>query len=117
MTRAENTLRLFLGDDTYALLERQGFLDVSSVRYASEQRVYRLRRDPAKQRERRVRVYQDVPADDWWLTVWLGLLSDEDATLSVVQRHNVFPPFSDGNERETIPAVWRPRATGIVAQV
>jgi len=121
--RAAATLEFFLGQETYTLLEHQGFLDVPSVRYASEQRVYRLRRDPHKQRERRVRVYQngvyskdfciirnqDVPADDWWLTVWLGLLSDEDATLSVVQQHNVFAPFSDGHERETIPAIWTPR--------
>jgi hypothetical protein len=126
---AEDTLKLFLGEETYALLERQGFLDVSSVRYANEQRVYRLRRDPAKQRERRVRVFQGqtywkdfciirervdaIPEADWWLTTFMMLLSDEQAALSVVQRNNIFPPHSDGREQEVIPAVWRPRVQAI----
>ena len=40
----------------------------------------------------------------------LGLMSDEDTTLEVVNpRYNIFPPYSDGQERETIPAIWRPR--------
>lgn len=127
---AEQTLRLFMGEETYALLERQGFLDVSSVRYAHERRVYRLRRDPAKRRDRRIRVFQngsyykdfcvvraqDVPEADHVLGLFLGLLSDEEATLSVVNpRYNIFPPNSDGPERETIPAIWRPRAQGISA--
>lgn len=122
---AEQTLALFLGEEVYGQLERRGFLDVSSVRYASEQRVYRLRRDPAKRRERRIRVFthgtyakdfcivagQNCPSDDVFLTVFLGLLSDEDTTLSVVNpRYNIFPPYSDGQERETVPAVWTPRA-------
>lgn len=82
--RAENTLRLFLGETLYAQLEQQHFLDVSSTCYASEQRVYRVRRDPAKNRDRRVRVFrhnnyvndfcivrsQDVPEADHWLTVF-----------------------------------------------
>jgi hypothetical protein len=122
--RAENTLRLFLGESLYAQLERQHFLDVSSVCYASEKRVYRVRRDPAKRRERRVRVFtdgryvrdlcivrgQDVPEADHWLTVWLSLISDEERALSVVGPHNIFPPHSDDyyeREEETIPAVWR----------
>ncbi len=122
--RAENTLRLFLGEQVYAQLEQQHFLDVSSVRYAGEQRVYRLRRDPAHRRERRVRVFehgryvrdycivrgQDVPEADHLLTVWLGLLSDEMETISVVQRDNIFEPYSDGSERETLPARWQARA-------
>ncbi len=125
--RAENTLRLFLGEELYAQLERQHFLDVSSVRYASERRVYRVRRDPAKRRERRVRVFtngryvndfcivrgQDVPEADHWLTNFLSLLSDEERALSVVQAYNIFPPHSDDyeqREEETIPAVWRPQA-------
>ncbi len=126
---AEQTLALFLGQETYALLERQSFLDVSSVRYAEEQRVYRLRRDPAKSRDRRIRVFQhnrytrdlcvirgmECPEADGFLTNFLGLLSDEDAALSVVQSHNIFRPYSDGNERETIPAVWHPRMTPIIA--
>lgn len=122
--RAANTLRLFLGEEMYDQLERQGFIDVPSVRYASEQRVYRLRRDPAHLRDRRIRVFErgryvrdfcvvramDCPADDGFLTNFLGLLSDEDAALSVVQSHNIFPPYSDSTERESIPAVWRSRA-------
>lgn len=125
--RAENTLRLFLGEELYTRLERQHFLDVSSVRYAAENRVYRVRRDPNKQRDRRVRVFvhshyvndfcivrgQDVPEADHWLTVFLGLISDEERTISVVQEYNVFPPHSDdyqGREEETIPAIWQPRA-------
>src|SRR6266702_4619078 len=96
------------------------FLDVPSVHYAAAQRVYRLRRDSAKAHERRVRVFergqyskdfcivrgQDVPEADWWLGLFLGLMSDEQSTLSVVGRHNVFSPFSDGEERETVPPVW-----------
>src|SRR5262249_25158139 len=50
--RAENTLRLFLGETLYQQLETNHFLDVSSVRYAGEQRVYRLRRDPSKRFDR-----------------------------------------------------------------
>jgi hypothetical protein len=124
-TRAENTLKLFLGDTLYALLEREHFLDVSSVHYANEQRVYRLRRDPYKEQERRVRVFknrvytedncivknQDVPEADFYLTRFLMFLSDENIALSVVRSYNVFPPYSDGTERETMPAVWTPRAT------
>jgi hypothetical protein len=125
--RAENTLRLFLGEELYTRLEHQHFLDVSSVRYAHEQRVYRLRRDPAKQRDRRVRIFnfnryvndycivraQDVPEADHWLTVFLRLISDEDALLSVVQSYNIFPPHSDDyyqREEEIVPAIWQPAA-------
>jgi hypothetical protein len=124
--RAENTLRLFLGEELYGQLERQHFLDVSSVDYAQEQRVYRVRRDPAKQRERRVRIFkrnlyvndycivraQDVPEADHWLTVFLNLISDEQGALSVVQQYNVFPPHSDDyqqREEETVPAIWQER--------
>jgi hypothetical protein len=121
--RAEQTLRLFLGERLYQQLETRGFLDVSSVRYAEEQRVYRLRRDPGKQCERRVRVFergrylndfcivraQSVPEADHFLTVFLGLLSDEEATLSVVKRHNMFAPNSDEWEHETVPAIWQAR--------
>ncbi len=125
--RAENTLRLFLGEVLYAQLERQHFLDISSVRYAVEQRVYRVRRDPAKRRERRVRVFvhgeyvrdlcivrgQNVPEADFWLTVFMSLISDEERALSVVEEYNIFPPHSDDydcREEETIPAVWQARA-------
>ena len=121
--RAEQTLRLFLGDALYTQLEEHGFLDVSSVQYGIEKRVYRLRRDPSKQRERRVRVFehgryirdyclvrgQDVPEADHFLTVFLGLLSDEVTTLSVVGKYNIFNPNSDGNEREILPVSWRAR--------
>lgn len=119
--RAENTLRLFLGEQLYTQLEQQGFLDVSSARH--QDRVYRVRRDPSKTRERRVRIFdqggyvkdfcivraQDVPEADHFLTVFLGLLSDEQATLSVVQSYNVFGPYSDGREQERLPAHWQPR--------
>ncbi len=125
--RAENTLRLFLGEQLYQQLEQQHFLDVSSVRYAPNQRVYRVRRDPAKRRERRGRVFeknryindsclvraQAVPEADHWLTVFLHLLSDEDGALSVVQSYNVFSPHSDDypdREEETVPAIWQQRA-------
>jgi hypothetical protein len=126
---AEQTLALFLGEELYGQLERQGFLDVSSVRFADERRVYRLRRDPARRRERRVRVFQNgvyhhdacivrdqtVPEADFWLTNWFMFLSDEQAALAVVQSYNIFPPYSDGSERETIPAVWRPRQVAALA--
>lgn len=122
--RAENTLRLFLGEELYTRLEHQHFLDVSSMLYPQEQRVYRLRRDPARQRERRVRVFkrglytndfcivrgQDVPEADHWLTNFLTFISDEAGAISVVQNYNVFPPHSDDyyqHEEETVPAIWR----------
>jgi hypothetical protein len=125
--RAENTLRLFLGETLYTQLERQHFLDVSSIRYTSEQRVYRVRRDPAKRNDRRVRVFrhgtyvndfcivrsQDVPEADHWLGVFLRLISDEEGQLSVVGQYNIFPPHSDDyaqREEETIPAIWQPQA-------
>jgi hypothetical protein len=125
--RAENTLRLFLGEALYAQLEQQHFLDVSSVRYAAERRVYRIRRDPAKRRDRRVRVFidgqyvqdlcivrgQDVPEADHWLTIFMSLISDEEHALSVVQHYNIFTPHSDDYpqiEEETIPAIWQARA-------
>jgi hypothetical protein len=41
--------------------------------------------------------------------VFLGLLSDEQATLSVVHCYNIFGLNSDGPEPETIPAFWQPR--------
>lgn len=129
---AEQTLVLFLGETLYNQLEQQGFLDVSSVRYANEQRVYRLRRDPRKERERRVRVFRlsayssdfcivrdnpnNYPEADFFLTNFLLFLSDENAALAVVNPHyNIFPPFSDSTERETIPAVWHPRVTASMA--
>ncbi len=119
--RAARTLQLFLGP-LYTQLETQGFLDVSSQRYP--QRVYRLRRDPQHLRDRRVRVFerghyvrdlcivraQECPADDHYLSTFLRLISDEEGILQVVKRHNVFNPYSDGRERETVPAVWLPRA-------
>ena len=119
--RAENTLRLFLGPQ-HALLERQGFLDVSSGLHPG--RVYRLRRDPQRRYERRVRVFeqgryqadycivraQSVPEADHFLTLFFGLVADERRILSVVQRGNIFSPNSDGQERETTPAVWQARA-------
>lgn len=122
--RAENTLRLFLGETLYARLEQQHFLDVSSTLYAAQQRVYRIRRDPEKQYERRVRVFegghytydycivrgQQVPEADHWLTVFLRLISDEAGILSVVREYNVFPPYSDGLEQEQVPAIWQARA-------
>ena len=120
--RAENTLRLFLGETLYGQLTEQGFLDVSSVQTPG--RVYRLRRDPHHRHERRVRVFeqgcyvhdycivrgQDVPEADHFLTVFLQLLSDEERTLSVVRAHNMFGPHSDGPEPERTPAVWAARA-------
>lgn len=54
---------------------------------------------------------QDVPEADHWLTVFLGLISDEREVLRVVQHHHVFPPYSDGYEEETASAVWIPRAS------
>jgi|GEM_PF-1121474 len=119
--RAENTLRLFLGPQ-HALLERQGFLDVSSG--LTPGRVYRIRRDPHRRYERRVRVFeqgvyvrdlcivraQSVPEADHFLTLFFGIVADERRILAVVQRGNIFGLHSDGHERETVPAVWQPRA-------
>ncbi len=125
--RAENTLRLFLGTSTYALLEHQHFLDVSSGLRPG--RVYRVRRDPQKRYERRIRVFADgryvndfcvvraqsVPEADHYLTVYFGLIANEAWVLSVVGHGNVFTPWSDGNEREPVPAIWQPRAVPVSA--
>jgi len=121
--RAENTLRLVIGDDLYQQLETQHYLDVSSVAFARQERVYRVRRDPAKLRDRRVRVFehgryvhdfcivraQVCPEADEWLTVFLRLLADEAGALSVVKPGNIFPPNSDDPGREIEPAIWRYR--------
>lgn len=117
--RAEACLRMFLGP-RYAQLCSNGFLDVSSRRFP--QRVYRVRIDPARRVDRRVRVFehgrytQDLcivrqdrqqPAADCWLTVFLGFMSDEQHVLRVVGQHNIFRPHSDGAEQEHLPAVWQ----------
>jgi hypothetical protein len=47
--------------------------------------------------------------------IFLLLLSDEMSALSVVQASNVFPPYPDGSERETVPAVCQARALQAVA--
>jgi len=123
--RAEESLQFFLGEQLYSKLETNHFLDVSSYTYPD--RVYRLRRDPYKTRDRRVRVFehgtyvkdfcivrgQDVPEADHVLSVFLGLMSDEMKTISVVKTYNIFSPHSDDysqREEETLPAVWRARS-------
>ena len=126
--RAENTLRLFLGETLYAKLERDGYLDVSSVAFADRKRVYRLRRDPQKASERRVRVFEHgrhvndyclvrgqvgIPEADHFLTLFLRLLSDERELLRVVTGGNIFRPDSENFGPERVPAVWMPRA-GVV---
>lgn len=123
--RAEATLRMFLGP-LYGTLQRQGFLDVSSRQYL--ERVYRLRIDPDRRCDRRVRVFeagryvrdlcivrQDrmTPVQDGFLTVFMGLLSDEQHVLRVVGQHNIFSPYSDHHERETVPATWVPRGEAL----
>jgi hypothetical protein len=136
--RAEGTLRLMLGDETYGRLLQVGYLDVPSVRYADRRRVYRLRRDPARNSDKRVRVFEDVggrmtyardfcivrqsyavPEADHFLTKWLGLLSDEDSIIGVVGRHNIFSPHSDDDwgrrlEETTLP-VWHDPRPAVVA--
>lgn len=53
--RAEHTLQFFLGQQ-YALLQQHHFLDVPSRHFPG--RVYRLRIDPHRQSDRRIRVYE-----------------------------------------------------------
>jgi hypothetical protein len=131
--RAEGTLRLLLGDRLYTQLLGDGHLDVPSAQYAARQRVYRLRRDPARHRDMRVRVFEavdgrmtyvqdfcivrrspSVPEADHFLTKWLGLLSDERRLLEVVGPHNIFAPHSDDYDRRidepTLPVWSRPGA-------
>lgn len=126
--RAEGTLRLMLGDTLYTQLLGEGFLDVPSSSFADVHRVYRLRRDPARVSDKRVRVFEEVdgrmayvkdfcivrrngsvPEADHFLTRWLGLLSDERRILEVVGLHNIFAPHSDDYgrriEESTLP-VW-----------
>ena len=115
--RAENALRLFLGTD-YDLLEQQHFLDISSRFYPHT--VYRLRRNPNKNYEHRVRVFergvyvrdlcivrgQDCPEPDWYLAVFLRFTSDERGLLGMLSRGNIWSTYSDDDLKETIPAVW-----------
>ncbi len=114
---AENTLRMFFGQD-YTLLERQHFLDISSRFYPG--RVYRLRRDPVKATEHRVRVFengryvrdlciirgQSCPEPDWYLSLYLRFVSDERGLLSILGTGNIWDTYSDDPTRETVPAVW-----------
>lgn len=120
--RAERTLQLFLGDH-YRRLQAEGYLDVSSRLHAARQRVYRLRRDPRRQRVKRVRLFErgvyvndlcivpaaHVPEADHLLTLFLQLVSDEASVLAVVQRYNIFPPFSDSGGRDDAAPIWQPR--------
>ncbi len=80
-------------------------------------------RDLQRRYERRVRVFeqgryqadycivraQNVPEADHFMTCYFGLIADERRILAVVQRGNIFSPNSDGQERETLPAVWQAR--------
>lgn len=126
--RAEGTLRLMLGDTLYTQLLSEGYLDVPSAFFADAHRVYRLRRDPARVSDKRVRVFEhvdgrmtylndfcivrrngSVPEADHFLTKWLGLLSDERRILEVVGPHNIFAPHSDDYAQrieEPAPPVW-----------
>jgi hypothetical protein len=128
--RAEHTLRLFLGETLYAQLDRDGYLDVSSVRFAESQRVYRLRRDPHRASERRVRIFEfgrhihdycivrgqvGIPEADHFLTVFLGLLSDEQELLRVVTGSNIFGPDSESIGPERAPAIWKARPAALRA--
>jgi hypothetical protein len=56
-----------------------------------------------------VRLDRQIPVQDAFLTIFLGLLSDEREVLRVVGQHNIFEPYSDSNERETVPAIWSAR--------
>jgi hypothetical protein len=58
---------------------------------------------------------QSVPEADHFMSVYFGLIADERRILSVVQRGNIFGINSDGQERETTPAVWKPRAGILLA--
>lgn len=135
--RAEGTLRLMLGDTVYSQLALSGYLDVSSVQYGDRKRVYRLRRDPARNSDKRVRVFEEVggwmtyvqdlcivrqsasvPEADHFLSKWLGFLSDEQSILEVVRPHNRFPPHSDDFstriDEETLP-MWHAPVAALAA--
>ncbi|HMP42410.1 MAG TPA: hypothetical protein PKA05_18675 [Roseiflexaceae bacterium] len=137
--RAELLLQMFLGDH-YSMLQRQGYLDVSSMRPNDalqtirrliggvgglfrptawrlpdrcSELVYRVRIDPQRHHDRRVRVFVDrrylldlcivrhgytgsgVPPADAFLSIFLGLMSDEFHILQVVGAGNIFGPRSD----------------------
>ncbi len=48
------------------------------------------------------------PEADWFLSVYLRLMSDERGLLAMLGRGNIWEPYSDDRTRETIPAVWQP---------
>ena len=96
-----------------------------STRFADRQRVYRLRRDKSRASyPRRIRVFEQgtyvndycvvpreaVPEADHLLTVFLQLMTDEVTVLRVVRDYNIFPPYSDSRDRETVAPLWRERA-------
>ena len=115
--RAEHTLQLFLGQQ-YTLLQQNHFLDIPSRHFPG--RVYRLRIDPQRLSDRRIRVYEhncyindfcvirtdwQMPTADHFLGCFMRLLTNEHSVLAVVQRHNIFPPYSDSQDRDPFPAL------------
>jgi len=46
---------------------------------------------------------QACPEPDWFMSVYLRLISDERGLLSILGPGNIWPPYSDDPARERIP--------------
>jgi hypothetical protein len=131
--RAEAMLRTFLGPlYTQLTTPGLGFIDVSSKQQRG--RVYRLRLDPRRRDDRRIRVFVDgryhqntsdrrngydlcvvrswearsIPVQDAFLSNFLELCADEQLLWRRLSSSNILCTYSDfRNERESVPAVWQ----------
>jgi hypothetical protein len=131
--RAEAMLRTFLGPlYTQLTAPEVGFIDVPSKQQRG--RVYRLRLDPRRRDDRRIRVFVDgryhdttvdrrngfdlcvvrsweargIPVQDAFLSNFLELCADEQLLSQRLAPHNILCTYSDfRHERETVPAIWQ----------
>ncbi|MFO7168540.1 MAG: hypothetical protein DIU80_011015 [Chloroflexota bacterium] len=132
--RAEAMLRTFLGPlYTQLTTPGLGFIDVSSKQHRGW--VYRLRLDPHRRVDRRIRVFvngryeencydrrrgfdlcvvrsweaRSIPVQDAFLSNFLELCADERLLWRRLSNSNILCTYSDfRHERETVPAVWQP---------
>lgn len=123
LERAEEQLQTFLGP-LYPDLQRNGFLDISSRAFAGDQRVYRVVIDHHRRIDRRVLLFEhgkhvsnlcivrqnrEVPVQDGFLSIYMGLLVNEHHVLRRLSRYNHFPPTHEQNPAHKLPAIWKSR--------
>jgi hypothetical protein len=131
--RAEAMLQTFLGPlYTQLTAPEVGYIDVPSKQQRG--RVYRLRLDPRRRDDRRIRVFVDgryhdttvdrrngfdlcvvrswearsIPVQDAFLSNFLELCADEQLLWQRLAPHNILCTYSDfRQDRETVPAIWQ----------